>query len=138
MPGDEPGIFNSMNIEYIVPCFEGAVMQHLSIEALGSSGDLYEIEIQFGKSRPTISCNCDAGQRGVQCKHRIALLRGDYSNVPDPQDQADVRSALTTMSNSPLMKAFEAYEQAESAKQNAEKALKVAKDILARTMNQGF
>lgn len=46
-----------------------------------SSGSNYTVKVFTENEIPVITCSCPAGENGKACKHRFALLDGDWTEV---------------------------------------------------------
>lgn len=54
------------------------------ILANSSNGDVfYEINVNNVDGTFAISCNCKAGEMGMMCKHRVAVITGEYGKIID-------------------------------------------------------
>ncbi|ENP2075218.1 SWIM zinc finger family protein [Klebsiella michiganensis] len=70
--------------------------------ATSSSGlDVYVVTVSDDTGRLVITCNCEAGNRGVLCRHRIALItnriRGVYTS-PRRNNPKELQSAMALIS----------------------------------------
>jgi hypothetical protein len=71
-------------------------MTNLSFEVEGSKGDVYSIKAgTSGDGNVWITCSCPAGDNGLYCKHRFALIHGDISDLlSDNDDDVERLQAL--------------------------------------------
>lgn len=53
----------------------------LNFVVKGSTGNLYEITARRVEGRLRMTCTCQAGQNGLWCKHRTALLNGEFDHL---------------------------------------------------------
>ncbi|WP_265497611.1 hypothetical protein [Providencia rustigianii] len=53
----------------------------VSLTATGSKGDKYKIVTSLVSGELLMHCSCPAGKRGWMCRHKRALILGDYSDV---------------------------------------------------------
>ncbi|OKP27586.1 hypothetical protein [Serratia fonticola] len=57
------------------------------ILAKSSNGDdNYEIKVSDESGNLEIECTCMAGMMGTMCKHRIAVITGDFGKIIDIHD----------------------------------------------------
>jgi uncharacterized Zn finger protein len=96
---------------------------------LGSTGNEYEVSFSVLDSNAAATCSCDAGIRQQHCKHRIAIMRGDFSGVIQGDD---MKKLITMLKGTDLQKAFEAYLSAELSYEGAKKIFTSAKTELRR------
>lgn len=62
-------------------------MANLKFTVRSSSGpEVYEIVLSSVVGRTRMSCTCIAGQRNTLCKHRLAILHGDCTNLVSGED----------------------------------------------------
>lgn len=53
----------------------------VSLTATGSKGDKYKIVTSLVSGELLMNCSCPAGKRGWMCRHKRALILGDYSDI---------------------------------------------------------
>lgn len=53
----------------------------LCFSVRGSTGNVYEITARKVDDKVRVSCTCQAGKNRIRCRHRIALLDGDVSDL---------------------------------------------------------
>ena len=99
----------------------------------GSSSTYEVIFLKEGTS-VTITCNCPAGNQGLHCKHRIALLKGDASAVISKNAQ-DAEKLPEIIKGTSLASAFNNYMILEKNFEETKKELAISKKILAREMS---
>lgn len=57
-------------------------MQSLEFSVLSSNSvDRYQATVERRGSEIVVFCKCNSGVQGKVCRHKSALLRGDYSRV---------------------------------------------------------
>jgi len=100
---------------------------------MGSRGDPYTVEFTLVGTEMRVSCTCQAGQIGLPCKHRLALIDGDSSHVTGHQSDQMARLA-ERLRGTPLLAAHEAVRAAEADMDKAKRRLAGLKHALARTM----
>ena len=65
-----------------VPDLSGDFLDEvLCFSVKGSTGNVYEITGRKVSEKLRVSCTCQAGQNRIWCKHRMALLDGDVSDL---------------------------------------------------------
>lgn len=113
-------------------------MQNTTIEVRieGSTGTLYAASFSRVGSNLKTSCTCPAGDKGIHCKHRLALFAGDLAQV-----RGDTRSDLAQqiaamLDGTEVETALRAFATAESEARTAADILKRAKKKLDRVMHQ--
>jgi len=110
-------------------------MAELAFMVQGSGTEPYEVVFLHNESKVNALCNCQAGQNGQHCKHRISLLQGDASAALDasPEQLAQLQGWLVGSNlEKPLAKLAEAEKESDKAKKKA--AVMAAKKSLARAM----
>ncbi len=100
----------------------------------GSSSN-YEVIFLKEGTNSTITCNCPAGNQGLHCKHRIALLKGDASAVIS-KNSHDAEKLPKEIKGTSLESAFNDYLILENDFARTKKDLAVSKRILAKEMNR--
>lgn len=106
----------------------------LIFKVIGSSGNVYDIVAKRNESELAMSCTCPAGQSGIYCKHRIALLNGDYSMVESCSDDPFVLSDMVR--DSDLFQIYNDYLDSERDMAEAKKEVSRRKKQLARMMER--
>jgi hypothetical protein len=108
----------------------------LNIEVEGSAGDRYQIELHRKGDELKTSCSCQAGRKNVHCKHRLALLAGDFSRVRDAPP-VNLDQAVTAMlQGTPLQATLKALASAEQEASRAKNELNRVKKSLDRVMHE--
>jgi NAD-dependent DNA ligase len=98
-----------------------------------SSGSQYIIGVFEEDGRPVMTCTCPAGEMGSFCKHRIALIEGDFSEViRSTHDPVEIGPALAGSELSASISRMRDQEQAIKA---AQAELRGIKKGVARLMN---
>lgn len=113
-------------------------MQNTTIEVRieGSTGTPYAVSFSREGSNLKTSCTCPAGDKGIHCKHRLALFAGDLARV-----RGDTRSDLAQqiaamLHGTEVETTLRALVAAESEARTAAENLKRAKKNLDRVMHQ--
>ncbi|MCG8408924.1 MAG: SWIM zinc finger family protein, partial [Phycisphaerales bacterium] len=109
-------------------------MKLLTFEVSGSTGTPYQITAYKNLNNLTLKCDCAAGQKGGWCKHRMALLAGDITNLTSGNSD-DVQILADWSVGTDVEQALRELEIADQAASTANKRLKAAKKALARAMN---
>ena len=111
-------------------------MTNIQILYRGSQVEPYLIDIVKSKGNQIeMLCDCSAGIHGTHCKHRIALLTGDYKNVIYAEETAQhLKLIASWIPGTKLEAALKDLAEHEKKAQDAAKELKNAKRKLARVM----
>lgn len=56
-------------------------MEKLEFFVSGSRGDVYTVKFERDGSNLNAFCTCEAGQNGIYCKHRFALMNGEFNSI---------------------------------------------------------
>ena len=59
----------------------------ISLKVKSSSGEPYDVDINFSDNRYMVFCNCQAGVYGKRCKHKTSVLDGDFSMLYDKNEK---------------------------------------------------
>lgn len=109
-------------------------MQELVFLVKGSTSDTYEVTFIKDGASLTALCTCPAGQFGNFCKHRIAILDGDFGSISsDNADQAPI--VIEWLEGSDVEAALGALRKAEETTGCTKQELAALKKKLARAMN---
>lgn len=112
----------------------------------GDSGDPYEIEIGREHGKIVMRCSCPAGQKRQMCKHRLRLLKKDFTGLdPEwfPHGKVDMDQAVLGLLEEPSLQAeLETYENAVAEIKREEDVLKKQRRALsgrfARLLEEGI
>jgi len=105
---------------------------HLTV--YGSEATAYRVTIeQTPDAEIRAFCTCDAGRQGKACRHRNALLQGDFSFV-DIESLEDAKTAVALLPCSLLEKALERVKAEQTKVDEAQLRLKRAKQALDLAM----
>lgn len=108
-------------------------MKKLEFKVTGSRGNIYTVEFTRDGSNLNAICDCEAGQNGIYCKHRFALMDGDCEDiVSDNEDDLDVLREM--LAGTDVEAAYKIVLQAEQEYETAKRSLSAAKKALARAM----
>jgi uncharacterized Zn finger protein len=97
-----------------------------------SSGAEYRIQVWDEPTGPVITCDCPAGQKGTQCKHRIALISGDGGDVIRSTHPAADLAKLCE--GTAIARALQDIHDQERAVKAAQASLKKSRKVLADAM----
>ena len=111
-------------------------MKSVQILYRGSQAEPYHINtVKQKDGQLEMLCDCLAGTNGTHCKHRIALLTGDYKNVIYTEKTAQhLKLIASWIPGTKLEAALKGLAEHEKKAQDAAKELKNAKRKLARVM----
>lgn len=108
-------------------------MERVRFIVEGSKGDQYAVVFEREGQNINAFCTCQAGQNGLYCKHRFALMDGDVSYLLSDNTQ-DVEKLRYMLVGTDVEAAYKKVLQAEELYQMAKKTLGDAKRDLARAM----
>jgi uncharacterized Zn finger protein len=108
-------------------------MERLEFMVLGGQGDEYRVVFEASGDNLSAFCTCPAGLNGQYCKHRFALMDGEYDQLVS-RNEADLSRVKLLMKGSDLETAYKAVLAAEPAHSEAKRRLAAAKQKLAKAM----
>ncbi len=109
-------------------------MEELVFLVKGSSSAPYELTFIKDGSSLTAPCTCPAGQFGNSCKHRVAILDGDFDAISsDNADQAP--KVVGWLAGTDVEAALSELRKAEKNPEYSKEDLAALKKRLARAMN---
>ncbi len=108
-------------------------MRRLDFIVRGSKGDEYNISFTRDYDNLTARCTCRAGEVGMYCKHRFALMEGDVTNLIS-NNYNDVAKIKELIAGSDVEAAIVSLKNAELALDDAKKEVSRRKKALARAM----
>ena len=104
----------------------------------GSGGNAYEVGFKRYGNNLTGTCTCRAGEMGMYCKHRFALMEGEVTNLLS-ENTDDVYRLNDMITGTDVEAAIEAVRIAEKAADAAKKELALAmRDYSALRSRYGF
>jgi acylphosphatase len=110
-------------------------MKHLEFIVKGSKGDEYVVTFEREDKNVRAFCTCQAGQNGLYCKHRFALMDGDVTAVLSANvDEVGKIKAL--LDGSDVEAAYARVLEAERNYKDVTQELQDAKKALARAMRR--
>jgi uncharacterized Zn finger protein len=105
-------------------------MEKITFLVRGSAPTPYEVTFALDGQNPSAFCTCPAGDNGMYCKHRFAILCGDSVMVAGTS-VAEVRKVATWLKGTDAEKAIREPQFAEAAFEEAKQAVSAAKKRLA-------
>lgn len=111
----------------------GDMAGEICIEVVGSTGNVYVVRCTRVSEQLVLTCECEAAVNGRLCKHRLALLEGDFTAARELA--TDVPARLATMAaGTPIMARVAEFRAAEVAADAASKLVKKLRLALGREM----
>ncbi len=108
-------------------------MKRLDFLVEGSKGDEYHVVFERNGTNLNIFCSCKAGQNGLYCKHRFALMDGVIDDlISDNEDEASEIKDI--ISGTDVEIAYQKALQLEEAHAEIKRQLDEAKRDLAEAM----
>ena len=109
-------------------------MEQLIFNVKGSSSDAYEVTFIKDGASLTALCTCPAGQFGGSCKHRVAILDGNFASVSG--DNANQVATVTQwLVGTDVEAALAALRKGEKNSECSKDDKAALKKKLARAMN---
>jgi len=110
-------------------------VKHLIFVVQGSRGDEYQVTFGAASGRVVAYCSCPAGENGSICKHRLAIMDGEVSNLLSGNAQ-DVIRLQGLLKGTELEAAYTHLRVMEEEFEAAKRKLELAKKALASTMHR--
>lgn len=110
-------------------------MKELSFTVEGSRGDLYSVTFVRSGNNLNCFCSCQAGQNGLYCKHRFALMEGDVTDLVS-ENEDDVGLLKQMLVGTDVEAAYAIVRDAEISYEKAKQTLSDAKHRLAVAMRK--
>ena len=101
-----------------------------------SSGQPYELEAERTDNGLRFTCDCPAGNMGNMCKHRQALIDGDFPKIPEPNPQ-DVATFTNWVQASRIGALLDSIAMIENEAKAAKKRIAAIKHELGRRLHDG-
>lgn len=109
-------------------------MNQIKFLVQGSADAPYEVVFsKVDRGLLYASCSCEAGLRGMHCKHRILILEGNAMGIVS-DNMADISTVQSWLKGTALESALMAVWEHEDAVAEAQRELRLAKKGLARVM----
>ena len=110
-------------------------MDELVFQVQGSAPEPYVITIRRRDGEVLALCTCQAGENGLHCKHRIAILSGENPGVLADADKLPL--VVAWLPGTKLAASLAEFATAEESFRIADLAFKSVKKKLGRTMFGG-
>lgn len=110
-------------------------MTRLDFLVEGSKGDEYHIIFERTDDNLNIYCSCKAGQNGLYCKHRLALMEGIVDDLVS-ENEDDVGQIPFLIAGTDVETAYRRLSEIEQIHDEIKKKLNDAKQALARAMRR--
>ena len=107
-------------------------MDELEFKVQGNEGE-YLVSFRREQNNLTAFCTCEAGEHGLHCRHRIALMTGDDSMIISP-NKNDITKLLAMVKGSDVEGVLGDVLRLESELEVLKKELTKQKHKLARKM----
>ncbi len=106
----------------------------ITFKVKGSSEDPYEVVFIYEDEKLNALCNCQAGNHGLYCKHRIEILAGESKSIVS-ENEKDIQIVGTWLSGSELELVLQEISEKELMSEKIKKDLKKLKKKLSRLMH---
>lgn len=80
------------------------------------------------------SCTSPAGERGLHCKHRLQILKGDANSISSG-NEGELSTVRAWLKETELEEAYLEYQEAENGLEQAKSRFEKAKRKFAKCMN---
>lgn len=100
----------------------------------GSSGNIYEIEASRNGDNLRMTCTCEAGQHGLYCKHRFALMDGEIKHLLS-NNEDDVQTLKQMLAGTDVERRYKIIVELEKQRSKIDAKLRAEKKALAREIN---
>jgi len=107
---------------------------NLKFLAKSSSGSPYTVSFEFTDGDITASCTCKGAVFYKMCKHLIGLASGDESFLYNPDQRPQLKTLQSWIESTKLPPLLLSYNQAQKAKEQAEKQLNKAKSSIKKIL----
>ncbi|HYN77990.1 MAG TPA: SWIM zinc finger family protein [Lamprocystis sp. (in: g-proteobacteria)] len=99
----------------------------------GSAKEPYQVTFRNEHGKLNAFCTCPAGEKGLHCKHRLAIVAGDTSAVLS-KSREEIEILRTWLIGSELEIACSAFHEAEKNFEEAKAMFDRAKKRLGKVM----
>ena len=110
----------------------------ISQKVKSSSGEPYDVDINFSNNKYTVFCNCQAGIYGKLCKHKTSLLDEDFSLLYDKNEQEKLERVRDIVKKSKYSEIISAYKIIKQEIEQAQKKEKKAKEQIEHALKTGI
>ena len=108
-------------------------MQQLRFTVEGSKGDEYQILFEREGDNLDVFCTCPAGDNGMYCKHRFALMEGDVTKLLS-ENENEVPAIKDMLAGTDVEAAYNQVKEIQAQHDEISARLKTAKKVLAKAM----
>ena len=108
-------------------------MERVEFIVEGSKGDEYQVVFELYDRNINAYCTCQAGQNGLYCKHRFAMMDGDVTTLLS-DNVGDVIKLKGMLAGSDVEAAYQKVLNAQKIHDVSKWQLTEAKKALARAM----
>ena len=109
-------------------------MEEITFKVQGSNPDPYEVKfLRRSKSNLSAYCSCAAGENGMYCKHRFAILDGFQENIVS-SNADDVKIIQSWLFGTDIEKILLKVRHLEAETAKIKNELSSAKKELAKAM----
>lgn len=108
--------------------------KQINLKVSGSSPVPYDLVVIKNGTQVSITCGCKAASFGQLCKHRLAFLAGDVTNIIGTKE--DILCALELIKNSNMEELYKEYSAAYVQYISAQKNMEQAKQYLNNALNK--
>ncbi|MGD0036674.1 MAG: hypothetical protein ABSC53_05225 [Bacteroidota bacterium] len=102
----------------------------------------YSVLFIWNNKTLSVNCDCQAGELGQLCKHKLAFLQNDSSMLFDSKQSEELNNVYTWVKSTSfsdlLNELGQTERETEKAIANAKKQLSAAKHKLARLLKEGI
>jgi uncharacterized Zn finger protein len=99
----------------------------------GSAEEPYKVTFELKRGNLTAYCTCPAGEKGMYCKHRFAILEGSSRAVVS-ENLEEVGEVAAWLKGTDLERAMAEVADAEAVVARSKRELTAAKKALAAAM----
>jgi uncharacterized Zn finger protein len=108
------------------------------LKAKSSSGQPYDVTIEFVGGALAAQCTCKAGVMRRLCKHRIALLQGDASMLYDSTQGGDLNEVMSWVQATAIPPLLARLSDVEKEIERAEKQAKELRKTILEALSTGL
>jgi uncharacterized Zn finger protein len=110
----------------------------ISLKAKSSSGEPYDVTVQYEEGLLSARCTCKAGIMGMVCKHRLAILHGDKSILAVSSQAEDLAKIAQWAEQTGFSALLQQLAAAEVEVSHAQLELKELKRRIEKSMTRGL
>lgn len=121
--------------EIAEPCPREPEGEMYVFTAIGSKGHLYDMTFQKDADGQIIAeCQCVAWQRGLACKHRLGVLKGESKGLMEDYREDELQIVASWLKGSNIEKCLEQIQALEKQQEAIKKQLNGERKKLGRIM----